>query len=220
MTLGEKIRFLRLEKGFTQEELAEQMNVSRSAIAKWESNGGIPDINNLKVLAQIFNKSIDELIDTEREYSLTDIKFGQNCAEENVLIEYIGNVCNIELSGWNDGAYEIVVIGADREFIYYQLKDKMKNKLGAISRKYITEIELIDSQANDSLICDYIDLKYFIGKRVTIEIAHKEGLIKGFFDFRNDDYQEVIIEKVSQNQIDLVFGGTINVAEITKIQEL
>lgn len=55
---------------------------------------------------------------------------------------------------------------------------------------------------------------------MTIEIAHKEGLIKGFFDFRNDDYQEVIIEKVSQNQIDLVFGGTLNVAEITKIEEL
>lgn len=47
MTMGERIKQLRSAKGFTQEMLAEKMNVSRSAIAKWEADGGIPDVDNL-----------------------------------------------------------------------------------------------------------------------------------------------------------------------------
>lgn len=47
MTIGEKIRKLRSEKGLSQEKLAERLNVSRSAVAKWEADGGIPEIDNL-----------------------------------------------------------------------------------------------------------------------------------------------------------------------------
>lgn len=43
MTLGDKIKNLRTNAGFTQETFAEKLNVSRSAIAKWESNKGIPE---------------------------------------------------------------------------------------------------------------------------------------------------------------------------------
>lgn len=45
MTIGEKIKQLRSEKGLSQEKLAERLNVSRSAIAKWETDGGIPEID-------------------------------------------------------------------------------------------------------------------------------------------------------------------------------
>ena len=47
MTMGERIKQLRSAKGFTQEMLAEKMNVSRSAIAKWEADGGIPDVDTV-----------------------------------------------------------------------------------------------------------------------------------------------------------------------------
>jgi transcriptional regulator with XRE-family HTH domain len=62
MTLGEKIKEARKQCGLTQEELAERMTVSRSAIAKWESNNGIPDVDNLRALAQLLNVSIDYLL--------------------------------------------------------------------------------------------------------------------------------------------------------------
>ena len=42
--------------------LAEKMNVSRSAIAKWEADGGIPDVDNLIQLSFVFNISVDELV--------------------------------------------------------------------------------------------------------------------------------------------------------------
>ena len=63
MTLGEKIKKARIENGLTQEQLADKMMVSRQAITKWESDRGIPDVSNLKVLAQLLNASIDYLLD-------------------------------------------------------------------------------------------------------------------------------------------------------------
>ena len=63
MTLGEKIREARRQCGFSQEQLAEKMSVSRSAIAKWETDKGLPDVGNLKTLARLLNVSVDQLLD-------------------------------------------------------------------------------------------------------------------------------------------------------------
>lgn len=63
MTLGEKIKEARRKCGFSQEQLAEKLSVSRSAIAKWETDKGLPDVGNLKVLARLLNVSVDHLLD-------------------------------------------------------------------------------------------------------------------------------------------------------------
>ena len=63
MTVGEKIREARRKCGFSQEQLAEKMSVSRSAIAKWETDKGLPDVGNLKTLARLLNESVDRLLD-------------------------------------------------------------------------------------------------------------------------------------------------------------
>ena len=63
MTLGEKIKEARKQCGLSQEQLAEKMSVSRSAIAKWETDKGLPDIDNLKALAVFLNVSVDYLLD-------------------------------------------------------------------------------------------------------------------------------------------------------------
>ena len=59
---GEKLKALREEKGITQSELADTLNVSRQAVYKWESNKGYPDIENLIRISDIFEVTIDELI--------------------------------------------------------------------------------------------------------------------------------------------------------------
>lgn len=66
MTIGEKIRQARTRSGLSQEQLAEKMCVSRSAVAKWETDKGMPDIGNLKVLAKLLHISVDSLLDDER----------------------------------------------------------------------------------------------------------------------------------------------------------
>lgn len=63
MTLGEKIREARRKCGFSQEQLADKMSVSRSAVAKWETDKGLPDVGNLKTLARLLNVSVDQLLD-------------------------------------------------------------------------------------------------------------------------------------------------------------
>ena len=63
MTLGEKIKEARKQCGLSQEQLAEKMAVSRSAVAKWEANNGLPDVDNLKSLAQLLSVSVDYLLD-------------------------------------------------------------------------------------------------------------------------------------------------------------
>ena len=63
MTLGEKIKEARKQCGLSQEQLAEKLAVSRSAVAKWETDKGIPDVENLKALAQLLNVSVDYLLD-------------------------------------------------------------------------------------------------------------------------------------------------------------
>lgn len=67
MTLGEKIREARRKCGLSQEQLAEKMSVSRSAIAKWETDKGLPDVGNLKMLARLLNVSVDRLLDEAEE---------------------------------------------------------------------------------------------------------------------------------------------------------
>ena len=63
MTLGEKIKALRQRLDLSQSQLAQQLHVSRAAIAKWENDNGTPDVDNLKALAEFFHTNMDSLCD-------------------------------------------------------------------------------------------------------------------------------------------------------------
>lgn len=62
MRLGENLQTLRKEKGLSQEELSEKCQVSRQAIAKWESGESVPTIDKLIFLADLYEISLDELV--------------------------------------------------------------------------------------------------------------------------------------------------------------
>ena len=61
MNLSEKLILLRKEKGVSQAELAELMNVSRQAISRWETGAAVPSAENLKYLRNLYNVSLDYL---------------------------------------------------------------------------------------------------------------------------------------------------------------
>ena len=65
MEFHEKLQKLRKQKGLTQEELAQQLFVSRTAVSKWESGRGYPNIESLKDLAAFFSVTLDELLSGE-----------------------------------------------------------------------------------------------------------------------------------------------------------
>ena len=69
MIFSEKLQILRKSSGLTQEELAEKLNISRQAVAKWESGRAYPDIDNLIQISTLFHLSIDYLV-KDQECSL------------------------------------------------------------------------------------------------------------------------------------------------------
>ena len=74
MTFGEKLRAARKSAGLTQEQLSVRLLVSRQAITKWESDKGLPDIENLKQLSALLGVSIDYLLDSGEEMDLSLIR--------------------------------------------------------------------------------------------------------------------------------------------------
>lgn len=76
MELHEKLQELRKQKGLTQKELAERLYVSRTAISKWETGRGYPNIDLLKQIAAFFDVSLDTLLSKEEMFTIaqTDSK--------------------------------------------------------------------------------------------------------------------------------------------------
>jgi transcriptional regulator with XRE-family HTH domain len=72
MEFHEKLQVLRKQKGLTQEELAEALFVSRTAISKWESGRGYPNIDSLKAIATFFSVTIDELLSSEEVLTIAE----------------------------------------------------------------------------------------------------------------------------------------------------
>ena len=72
MEFHEKLQKLRADEGLTQEELAEKLFVSRTAVSKWESGRGYPGIDSLKAIAKYYHITIDELIGTEEIVTLAE----------------------------------------------------------------------------------------------------------------------------------------------------
>ena len=62
MTLGESIARLRAQKGWSQGDLAEALNVSRQSISKWETDGSIPELERLLQMSELFGITLDELV--------------------------------------------------------------------------------------------------------------------------------------------------------------
>lgn len=114
MTFAGKLKSIRKQSGMSQEQLAEKLGVSRQAVTKWETNAGIPDIENIMAISALFDISIDELLSNEKgtektteylfesvtEYDIDepkryDMKFGG--AKQFVLSGYEGEKIRVRL---------------------------------------------------------------------------------------------------------------------------
>lgn len=72
MDFNEKLQELRKLRGLTQEELAASLYVSRTAISKWESGRGYPNIESLKAIAKFFSVTMDNLISTKEVLTIAE----------------------------------------------------------------------------------------------------------------------------------------------------
>ena len=91
-----KLQQLRIGKNLTQQQLAEQLYVSRTAISKWESGKGYPNIESLKCISKFFSVTIDELLSGEELITLAETENRSNLEK------------NLQFHLWNiryDGGY-------------------------------------------------------------------------------------------------------------------
>lgn len=65
MEFPEKLKTLRAERGLTQEQLSARLYVTRTAVSKWETGGGSPNLDSLQALARLFDVSVDDLLSTD-----------------------------------------------------------------------------------------------------------------------------------------------------------
>ena len=72
MEFNEKLQELRKQKGLTQEELAERLYVSRTAVSKWESGRGYPNIESLKAISKFFSVTVDELLSSDEMLTIAE----------------------------------------------------------------------------------------------------------------------------------------------------
>ncbi len=81
-SLGQYISTRRRLMNLTQEELADRVGVSKSAIAKWETDGGLPDRDNLKRISEVMSVSVDDLHRVIEHAGMKDIDFNVNITPE------------------------------------------------------------------------------------------------------------------------------------------
>ena len=126
MQFKDKLKALRREYNYTQEELAEALDVSRQAITKWESGEGTPDIDNLKAISRLFNTTIDELVKEEKEVKISERRFK---AVKELAIDHTKHF-DIKLSP----AEELNILPATEEKVGVELVSASEEKLSDLVR--------------------------------------------------------------------------------------
>ena len=89
MEFSEKLQELRKSRSMTQEELAEALFVSRTAISKWESGRGYPNIDSLKEISRFFSVTIDDLICSDEMITVAEIE------KKEFADKYVSLICNV-----------------------------------------------------------------------------------------------------------------------------
>ena len=89
MEFNEKLQELRKSRSMTQEELAEALFVSRTAVSKWESGKGYPNIDSLKAISRFFSVTIDDLICSDEMITVAEIE------KKEFADKYVSLICNV-----------------------------------------------------------------------------------------------------------------------------
>lgn len=107
MEFCEKIKKIRTDNNLTQEQFAEKLFVSRTAVSKWESGKGYPSIDSLKYMSKLFSISIDELLSSEEILDIAEQDKQQKLKKNN---------------GFIFGAFDILSLFIDYSFHYMHLR--------------------------------------------------------------------------------------------------
>lgn len=132
MNIGDKIKELRINNGLTQEQLAEKLFVTRNAIFKWETNKGLPNVESLKMLSEVFNVSIDDLISDE-EFSFLTISQKKTTEFNKNLIYSIILFIGFALIGTIIPYFSFMYDSSSKNIVFYLILPASYFLLGVIT---------------------------------------------------------------------------------------
>ena len=155
MEFGEKIQKLRNQNKWTQEQLAEKLYVSRTAVSKWESGKGYPNIDSLKDIAKLFNKTIDELLSSEEIIDIAKIENTSNIKRANNLIYGLLDIISV--------LFIFLPLYAQRaeNFIYSVSLISTNDISNIIKVSYIVILSILSLIGIAELIMNFVDNKKF-----------------------------------------------------------
>ena len=156
MPFAKKLKNIRKQAGLSQEQLAEKLNVSRQAITKWETETGLPDIENVMAISALFDVSIDELLSNEKCINKKDDYLFESVTEYD-----IDRPKDFDMKF--GGAKRVVLSGYDGEKLCVRL---VSNSLSSLQNDFKIRIDDVRSR---------IDVEVNRKKGVTEAIA-KEAL--------------------------------------------
>lgn len=201
--ISEKIKQLRKQAKLSQEQLAEKLNVSRQAVTKWETNLGVPDIENLCLISKLFAISLDELMENTTTVETKTKFLYESSTEYDMETEK-----NYDITF--SGAKEVSVIIADSEKVKVKLAS---NTISDIQSAFKVKIDDIKKRID-------IDIKRF-GKHT--EANAKEALYI-FITLPKDYTKKIELEgnshtlKLDNMEIDnFEFTGKISLVTISEV---
>ena len=157
MTLSKQLKDLRKINGMSQETLAEKLGVSRQAVTKWETDGGMPDIDNLIRISNLFGITVDQLLSNEIENSNSkgypyESKTEYDLDEVKHFDIKLGGLHTLYLIGTEGEKVKVGLGSNDIETIQENFKvkiDDTKNRLDIdIKRKHF----ITQAQAKECLV--------------------------------------------------------------------
>jgi transcriptional regulator with XRE-family HTH domain len=132
MNFSEKLKTLRKQFKFSQEALAEKINVSRQAITKWETGEGLPDIENIMALAALFSVSMDEMLSDEKALRTAQDYSYESITELDIRGERLFDIHAC-------GALETIVSVSDKEKIRVRLASNVLKNIESDFKVQIDE---------------------------------------------------------------------------------
>ncbi|MDE6742540.1 MAG: helix-turn-helix domain-containing protein [Lachnospiraceae bacterium] len=161
MNFSEKLKEIRKKEGISQEQLAERIGVTRQAITKWETGKGLPDIENMVIIAEIFKTTIDELLTAsatkaapETFVYTSETIYDIDC--EKHFDVNIGSAATIMLSSGDDEKLHVKLSSETLENLGSMFKIKLDDKKNKLDVVCLNKNKLSRYEAEEALTVEII----------------------------------------------------------------
>ena len=150
MTLGQTIKYYRTKFNLSQSELGNQIGVSRQAVTKWETDAGIPDINNIQSLAKLFQISIDTLLSSDHHaQSLYESRIEYDIDMLKDFDMNLGTLGEVTIEGYKEEKLIIQLSSSTYQDLQKDFKIKFDDNkerldIDLMTKDYVTKIQRRD----------------------------------------------------------------------------